>query len=170
MTMRAVLAGVGAYLPREAVTNDMLAQRVETSDEWIRSRTGIGERRLAQPDETCAMMATEAARAALANAGMGAGEVDAVILATSTPDQAFPATALRVQAALGMTRGFGFDISAACSGFVYALSVADGMIRSGAQRAGDRRGGVLAHSGLGGSHNLRVVRRWRGGGAAARGG
>jgi 3-oxoacyl-[acyl-carrier-protein] synthase-3 len=131
MTMRAVLAGVGAYLPREAVTNDMLAQRVETSDEWIRSRTGIGERRLAQPDETCAMMATEAARAALANAGMGAGEVDAVILATSTPDQAFPATALRVQAALGMTRGFGFDISAACSGFVYALSVADGMIRSG---------------------------------------
>jgi 3-oxoacyl-[acyl-carrier-protein] synthase-3 len=132
--MRAVLAGVGAYLPRDITTNAALAARVDTTDEWIRTRTGIGERRLAAPDETCAMMATAACRAALAHAGATSADVDAVILATSTPDQAFPATALRVQAALGITSGFGFDLSAACSGFVYALSVADGMIRAGQVR------------------------------------
>ena len=132
---RAVLAGIGAYLPRRVVTNDDLAQRIDTSDEWIAGRTGIRQRYLAEPDETCAVMGTAAARAALADAGADASEVDAVILATATPDQAFPATALRVQAALGITQGFGFDLSAACSGFIYALSVADAMIATGKVRS-----------------------------------
>ena len=131
---RAVLAGIGACLPERVVTNEELSARVDTSDAWIQERTGIKQRHLVGPQETCASMGTEAARRALADAGAGPGDVDAVILATSTPDQAFPATALRVQAALGMEHGFGFDISAACSGFVYALSVADGMIRSGQVR------------------------------------
>jgi 3-oxoacyl-[acyl-carrier-protein] synthase-3 len=132
--VRSVLAGVGGYLPRAVVTNQALAARVDTSDDWIRTRTGIGERRLAEPDESCAMMAEAACRAALAHAGAEAAEVDAVIVATSTPDQAFPAVAVRVQAALGIRRGFGFDVAAACSGFVYALSVADAMIRAGQAR------------------------------------
>ena len=131
MAIRSILAGVGAYLPARAVSNDELARTVETTDEWIRERTGIRQRHIAAPHETAAFMGTAAARAALADAGAGPGEVDAIILATSTPDQAFPATALRVQAALGVTRGFGFDIAAACAGFIYALSVADSMIRTG---------------------------------------
>ena len=131
MAIRAILAGVGGYLPREVVTNTALSERIDTTDEWIRTRTGIGERRIAGPDETCAMMAARAARAALDDAGATLAEIGAVIVATSTPDQAFPATAVRVQAALGMGHGFGFDVSAACSGFVYALSIADGMIRAG---------------------------------------
>ncbi len=115
------------------VTNDELAKTVDTSDEWIVERTGIRQRHIAQKHETCAYMATQAARAALADAGVAPGEVDAIILATATPDQAFPATALRVQAELG-AGGFGFDLSAACSGFIYALSVADAMIRVGQAR------------------------------------
>ena len=134
MAIRSILAGVGAYLPARAVTNDELARTVETSDEWIRERTGIRQRYIAAPHETAAFMGTAAARAALADAGADAAEVDAIILATSTPDQAFPATALRVQAALGVTRGFGFDIAAACAGFIYALSVADAMVRAGQAR------------------------------------
>jgi 3-oxoacyl-[acyl-carrier-protein] synthase-3 len=130
---RAVLAGIGAYLPETLVTNEMLAQRVDTSDAWIRERTGIRQRYLAGAHETCAYMATKAARAALADAGATGADVDAVIIGTSTPDQAFPATATRVQAELG-AGGFAFDISAACSGFVYALSVADALIRSGQAR------------------------------------
>ena len=132
--MRSVLAGIGAYLPQRAVSNDELALTIDTSDEWIRERTGIRQRYFAAPHETCAKMGTEAAQRALDDAGAGPGDVDAVILATSTPDQAFPATALRVQHALGIRQGFGFDLSAACSGFVYGLSVADGMIRAGQVR------------------------------------
>jgi 3-oxoacyl-[acyl-carrier-protein] synthase-3 len=132
---RAALTGIGAYLPARAVSNDELARTVDTSDAWIVERTGIRQRYLAAPHETAAFMATRAAEAALAQAGVAAAEVDAVIVATSTPDQAFPATAVRVQAALGMTHGFAFDVAAACSGFVYALSVADSFIRAGTARS-----------------------------------
>ena len=134
MSFRSTFLGAGTYLPQRVVSNDELARRVDTSDEWIRERTGIAQRYLAAPHETCAFMAAAAARAALSAAGIEAGEVDAILLATSTPDQAFPATAVRVQAALGMTGGFAFDLSAACSGFIYALSVTDALIRSGQAR------------------------------------
>src|ERR1700709_253122 len=99
------LVGVGGYLPQRIVSNDELAGRLDTSDAWIRERTGIGQRHLAAPHETAAFMGAEASRAALAHAGIDASEVDAVILGTSTPDQVFPATALRVQAALGIGHG-----------------------------------------------------------------
>ena len=135
MTARAVLAGIGGYLPSRVLTNDELSRTLDTSDAWIRERTGIAERRIAAPGETCATMAEAASRAALEDAGSTAAEVDVVILATATPDQAFPAAAVRVQAALGMARGFAFDVSAACSGFVYALSLADAMIRAGQARS-----------------------------------
>ena len=128
---RAVLTGTGKYLPATIVSNAEMAQRVETSDEWITERTGIRQRHFAGKHETAAFMGAAAARGALAQAGVEASAVDAIILATSTPDQAFPATAVHVQAALGAKRAFGFDISAACSGFVYGLSVADAMIRAG---------------------------------------
>jgi len=131
--VRSIMSGIGGYLPENVVTNDQLALTVDTSDAWIQERTGIRQRHIAQPHETCAFMATRAARAALAAAGIEGREVDAVILATATPDQAFPATALRVQAEIG-AGGFGFDLSAACSGFIYALSVADSMIRAGQVR------------------------------------
>jgi 3-oxoacyl-[acyl-carrier-protein] synthase-3 len=134
MSIRSILAGVGGYLPERIVTNDELSRTIDTTNQWIRERTGIGQRHIAAPHETAAFMATAAARRALANAHADVGEVDSIILATSTPDQAFPATALRVQAALGVTRGFGFDLSAACCGFIYGLSVADSMIQTGHTR------------------------------------
>src|SRR6201996_2689845 len=123
MPLCSILAGCGGYLPERVVTNDELSRTIDTSDEWIRGRTGIRQRHFAATHETATFMAVAAARAALADAGATEADVDAVILATSTPDQAFPATALRVQAQLGVTRGFGFDLSAACAGFVYGLSV-----------------------------------------------
>ena len=131
---RAALAGVGAYLPERVVSNDLLAQTVDTSDVWITERTGIRQRYLAAPHETATFMATRAAEAALRHAGATAADVDAIIVATSTPDEAFPATAVRVQAALGVTSGFAFDIAAACSGFIYALATADAFMRTGAAR------------------------------------
>ena len=131
MSRRSILSGVGGYLPERVVTNDELARTVDTSDAWIQERTGIRQRHFAAPHETACFMGAAAARADLAHAGATAGDVDAIIVATSTPDQAFPATAVRVQAQLGMTRGFGFDLAAACTGFVYGLSVADAMIRAG---------------------------------------
>src|ERR1700712_6058617 len=134
MPLRSILAGAGGYLPERVVTNDELARTVDTTDDWIRERTGIRQRHFAAKHETAAYMGAAASRAALADAGATAADVDAIILATSTPDQAFPATALRVQAALGVTRGFGFDLSAACAGFIYGLSIADGMICSGQAR------------------------------------
>ncbi len=133
-SVRARLVGIGGYLPERVVSNAELAERVDTSDAWIRERTGITQRHLAGPHETAAFMGARAAQAALDDAGVAAAEVDAVILATSTPDQAFPATALRVQAALGIEGGFGFDLSAACSGFIYGLSMADAFIRCGQAR------------------------------------
>ncbi len=131
MSLRSILSGVGGYLPERVVTNDELARTVDTSDAWIQERTGIRQRHFAAPHETACFMGAAAARAALAHAGATADDVDAIIVATSTPDQAFPSTAVRVQAQLGMTRGFGFDLAAACTGFVYGLSVADAMIRAG---------------------------------------
>jgi 3-oxoacyl-[acyl-carrier-protein] synthase-3 len=132
---RAAATGIGAYLPERTVSNGDLAQSVDTSDAWIVERTGIRQRHIAAPHETACFMAVQAGRAALAQAGVDAAELDAVIVATATPDQAFPAVAVRVQAELGMTRGFAFDVSAACSGFVYALSVADAFIRTGTARS-----------------------------------
>ncbi|WP_323990836.1 beta-ketoacyl-ACP synthase III [Nguyenibacter sp. L1] len=131
MARRSLLVGFGGYLPDRIVTNDELATRLDTSDEWIRARTGIAQRHIAGPGDTAVSMASAAASQALDYAGMRAGDVGAVIVGTSTPDQAFPATAVRVQAELGMTGGFGFDLAAACSGFIYALSMADSLIRSG---------------------------------------
>lgn len=130
---RVRLTGVGGYLPRDVVTNDDLARKfdIETSDEWIKTRTGIGQRHIASGDETTSSMAAEAARQALEYAGVDASQVDAVLVATATPDQVFPAVAVQVQARLGMTAGFGFDISAACSGFVYALATATALMKSG---------------------------------------
>ncbi len=116
MPIRSILAGTGGYLPARVVTNDDLALTVDTSDGWIRERTGIRQRHFSGPHESAAFMGTEAARAALADACAEPDEVDGIILATSTPDQAFPATALRVQAALGVRHGFGFDLAAACAG------------------------------------------------------
>jgi len=128
---RAVLTGVGGYLPEKIVSNEDMSRRVDTSDQWITERSGIRQRHFSAPHETATFMGAAAAHQALERAGVKAGEVDAIILATSTPDQAFPATAVHVQAALGCTRAFGFDISAACSGFIYAVSVADALIRAG---------------------------------------
>lgn len=129
MVVRSLLAGVGACLPERVLSNDELAARLDTSDAWIVERTGIRERRIAGPHETACSMGAAAGRAALAAAQVAPESVDAVIVATSTPDQAFPATAVRIQHALGIPAGFGFDVSAACSGFIYALSVADCLIR-----------------------------------------
>lgn len=133
--IRSVIKGVGAALPKNVVTNDALSQRVDTSDEWISKRTGIRQRHIAEPHEKTSDFATEAACAALAHAGIAVDLVDAVIVATTTPDETFPSVATRVQANLGMKRGFAFDVQAVCSGFVYALSVADNFIRSGQARA-----------------------------------
>jgi len=130
MQLRSILAGVGSYLPERVVSNEEFAARLETSDAWIRERTGIRQRHFAAAHETCAFMGAAAAREALRTAGAGPAEVDGIVLATATPDQAFPATAVHVQAALGVTRGFALDLSAACAGFVYALSVADAMIQT----------------------------------------
>jgi 3-oxoacyl-[acyl-carrier-protein] synthase-3 len=126
-----VVAGCGAYLPKQVVTNADLAKKIETSDEWIRQRTGIGQRHVAAEGELTSDLALKASEAALANAGVKADELDTIVLATTTPDETFPATATRVQAALGMTRGMAFDVQAVCSGFVYALAVADNFLRVG---------------------------------------
>jgi 3-oxoacyl-[acyl-carrier-protein] synthase III len=128
--------GTGSALPRRIVTNAELAERVETSDEWIIERTGIRQRHIAGPDETTATLATAAARAALADAGIKASDIDLIVLATATPDNTFPATATKVQAALGCTGGIAFDVAAVCSGFLYALATADSLLKTGmAKRA-----------------------------------
>jgi len=131
MTRRATIAGTGSALPPRRVTNDELAQTVDTSDEWIVERTGIRARHIAGEGETTATLATEAARKALEAAGMAAGEIDLIVLATATPDQTFPASATKVQHALGILDCVAFDVAAVCSGFLYALSVAESMIRGG---------------------------------------
>lgn len=134
MTRRSVIIGTGSALPARRVSNDELAQTVDTSDAWIVERTGIRFRHIAAPEETTGTLAAEAARAALAAAGLEADAIDLIVLATATPDQTFPATATRVQAALGINDCVAFDVAAVCSGFLYAVQVADSMIRAGAHR------------------------------------
>jgi len=131
MTLRATIAGTGSALPPRRVTNDELAQTVDTSDAWIVERTGIRARHIAGEGETTATLATEAALKALDAAGISASEIDLIVLATATPDQTFPATATKVQDALGIRDCVAFDVAAVCSGFLYALSVAESMIRGG---------------------------------------
>lgn len=134
MTLRARIVGTGSALPIRRVSNAELADQVDTSDEWIVARTGIRFRHVSGDGETTATLATDASRKALAAAGMDADEIDLIILATATPDQTFPASATKVQAALGINDCIAFDVAAVCSGFLYALSVADSMIVSGAAR------------------------------------
>jgi 3-oxoacyl-[acyl-carrier-protein] synthase-3 len=129
--IRSVIRGVGAHLPRRVVTNEDLARLVDTSDEWIRERTGIRARHIAADDELTSTLGTAAARQALVRAGIPAGEVDLIICATATPDRTFPATAVSIQASLGITQGAAFDLQAVCSGFVYALATADSLLRTG---------------------------------------
>ncbi|HEV7959769.1 MAG TPA: beta-ketoacyl-ACP synthase 3, partial [Rhizomicrobium sp.] len=129
--IRARIIGCGAYLPEKIVTNDDLSKIVDTSDAWIRDRTGIHERRMVSEGEKTSDLALAASRAALVDAGIDAGEIDTIICCTTTPDETFPATATRVQARLGMAHGAAFDVQAVCSGFIYGLSVADNFIRGG---------------------------------------
>jgi 3-oxoacyl-[acyl-carrier-protein] synthase III len=134
MSVRSQVAGCGAYLPERIVTNVELADRLDTSDEWIRQRTGIGERRVAAPGELTSDLAIRAGEKALASAGLSARDLDLLVVATATPDNTFPATATKVQARLGMSRGAAFDVQAVCAGFIFALSVADNALRLGQAR------------------------------------
>ncbi len=131
LNRRAVVAGVGSYLPEKVMTNDDLSKIVETSGEWIVQRTGIERRHIAAEGEYTSDLATAAAQRALQDSGLGPADIDVVILATSTPDNTFPATAVTVQHRLGMHHGFAFDVQAVCSGFVYAMTIADSLIRAG---------------------------------------
>jgi 3-oxoacyl-[acyl-carrier-protein] synthase-3 len=132
MAVRSVIAGVGSALPRRRVSNAELAKTVDTSDEWIVERTGIRSRHLAGEGETTATLARDAALKALEHAGMAPSEIGLIVLATATPDQTFPSSATKVQAMLGINDCIAFDVHAVCTGFLYALSVADSMLRSGA--------------------------------------
>lgn len=129
-TVRARALGCGYYLPERIVTNDELSERLDTSDQWIRERTGIRQRHIAAEGQLTSDLATRAADRALSAAGLSAADIDAVLVATATPDQTFPATATRVQYNLGMRHGFAYDVHAVCAGFVYALANAEGMIRA----------------------------------------
>ena len=131
MTLRAVVIGVGHYLPDRVVPNAELEALVNTTDEWIRSRSGIERRHFAAPGQTTSDLGTRAALAALTNAGLVPDDIDAIIVATSTADLTFPSAATMIQSALGMTRGFGFDVQAVCAGFVYALTTANALILAG---------------------------------------
>jgi 3-oxoacyl-[acyl-carrier-protein] synthase-3 len=131
MTRRSVIVGTGSALPPNRVTNAQLAERVETTHEWIVERTGIEARHIAGDGETTATLATEAARKALDSAGVPAEKIGLIVLATATPDQTFPASATRVQTALGINDCIAFDVAAVCTGFLYALSVADNMLKGG---------------------------------------
>jgi 3-oxoacyl-[acyl-carrier-protein] synthase III len=136
MTIRSVFRGSGSALPRRCVSNQELAAEkgIETSDEWIQERTGIRSRYIADTDETTSSLATDAARAALEHAGMSGAEIDLIVLATATPDQTFPATATIVQNNIGANGGIAFDVAAVCTGFLYAITVADNMLRGGAAK------------------------------------
>ena len=131
MVRRSQVMGCGSYLPARVLTNAQLAQRVDTSDEWIRQRTGVRERRVAAEGEWTSDLGVRAAEDALEMARLEADDLDLIVCATSTPDETFPATATRIQERLGMTRGAAFDVQAVCTGFIYALAVADNFIRLG---------------------------------------
>ena len=131
MTLRAVVKGIGHYLPDRVVPNAEFEATLDTNDEWIRARSGIERRHFAAEGQTTSDLAIRAARAALADAGMVADDLDAIVVATSTPDLTFPTVATKVQAGLGMTRGFAYDVQAVCAGFIYALTNANGLILSG---------------------------------------
>jgi len=135
MAIRSQVVGCGSYLPLRVMSNDELARTVDTSDEWIRKRTGIRERHLAADGEATSDLGLKAAQAALEQAGLAPDDLDLIVCATATPDETFPATATRIQAGLGMTRGAAFDVQAVCSGFIYALAVADNFIRCGQARS-----------------------------------
>ena len=132
--LRSVVLGYGSYLPARILSNDELVRSVQTTDEWIVQRTGIRERHIAAAGELTSGLALHAARAAIANARVEANSIDLIVLATSTPDQTFPATAVTVQAGLSITRGTAFDLQAVCSGFIFALSVVDAMLKNGAYK------------------------------------
>jgi 3-oxoacyl-[acyl-carrier-protein] synthase III len=134
MTIRSVIIGTGSALPARRVSNADLAETVDTSDDWIVERTGIRFRHIASPEETTATLGADAARKAIESAGIDASEIGLIILATATPDQTFPASATKIQALLGINDCVAFDLAAVCSGFLYALSVADSMIRTGASQ------------------------------------
>jgi len=134
MVTRSVLIGSGSRLPDRIVTNEDMARLVDTSDSWIRERSGIGERRFAADGETTSDLAIAAARAAMDSAGLAPGELDLIVLATATPDNTFPATATKVQAALGAHGCIAFDVQAVCTGFLYALTTADSFLRAGQAR------------------------------------
>ncbi len=131
MTLRSVIIGAGCYLPERVLTNAELAKMVDTSDEWIVQRTGIRERHIAADGEVTSDLGIKAAQAALANAGVDAQSIDLIVMATSTPDNTFPASAVTVQAGLGITGGAAFDLQAVCSGFVFGLATVDGLLRGG---------------------------------------
>ena len=131
MVTRSVVAGCGAYLPERILTNEELARSVQTSDEWIVQRTGIRQRHIAADNQCTSDLALAAVERALDSAGFTGSDIDIIVLATATPDETFPATATRVQQAIGMNRGAAFDVQAVCSGFIYALNVADNFIRLG---------------------------------------
>jgi len=131
MGFRAQILGCGGYLPERVVTNAELAKSLDTSDEWIAQRTGIRQRHVAAPGELTSDLAVRASRRALEAAGVASAEIDLVVMATATPDNTFPATAAKVQAALGVTRGAAFDVQAVCTGFIYALAIADNFLRLG---------------------------------------
>jgi 3-oxoacyl-[acyl-carrier-protein] synthase III len=134
MSVRAVITGTGSALPPRRVSNAELAEQVDTTDEWIVERTGIRFRHIAAPDETTATLGADAAKAAIAAAGIAARDIDLIVLATATPDQTFPASATRIQTMLGIDDCVAFDVAAVCSGFLYALQVADSMIRAGSAK------------------------------------
>jgi len=129
--IRSVVQGCGAYLPERIVTNEELAKKVDTSDEWIRQRTGIRQRHIAADGEVTSHLALKASERALNHAGLKVADLDLIVLATATPDETFPATATKVQSALGMTRGAAFDVQAVCAGFVYGMAIADSMLKNG---------------------------------------
>jgi len=132
--IRSRIIGCGAYLPENIVTNEDISKRVDTSDEWIRERTGIRERRIAPEGVNTSHLAVEASRRALTDAGIDAGELDLIVCATTTPDETFPAVAVTIQSRLGMVGGAAFDVQAVCSGFIYGLAIADNFIKAGQAR------------------------------------